>query len=321
MTSGVETWTTPAAQAGWRLDKAVAARPSVGARRRARDVVESGKVTVDGTPCTDPGRPLAAGNSVTIAWNRPGTGRAQQLARASVTASGITILHEDAWLLAVDKPPGVLTDSATRAQTRAGDTVTDRLRSYLRPQGRTPRAAHRIDGDTSGVVLFAKDDETYHALRAQFDARTPERVYLAVLDGCPSPRAGTWSDWMVWDSERLLQTLGDADATGAVLAEAHYRVTAQLPAHRSAVEVRLVTGRRNQIRLHAALRGHPLTGERQYLPAGHVPRAASIGRQALHALRLGFDHPQTQERVTIESPLPRDLQRLLQGGNLRPRRR
>ena len=309
--SGDETWATSVEQAGWRLDKAVAARKSVGARRKARDVVESGKTSVNGRPCSDPGHLLAAGDTVTIAWNRPGTGRAHRLARVAVTAAGVTILHEDSWLLVVDKPPGLLTDTASRKQQRERDSVTDRLRKYLRPQGRAPFAAHRIDRDTSGAVLFAKDEGTYGRLRAQFHARTPERVYLAIVDGRPAPRAGMWSDWMAWDTRRLLQLEAGPDTPGAVLAEAHYSVTSELSAGRSVVEVRLVSGRRNQIRLHAMLRGHPLVGERLYLPPGYTPRPADITRHALHAHRLAFDHPSTGARIAIESPVPPDLQRLL----------
>jgi 23S rRNA pseudouridine1911/1915/1917 synthase len=309
--NGDETWTTPAEQAAWRLDKAVAARPSVGARRKARDVVESGKASVNGQPCADVGRTLAEGDVVTIAWNRPGTGRAHRLARVAVTSVGVSILFEDAWLVAVDKPAGLLTDAATRSQERDRDTVTDRLRRYLRPQGKTPFAAHRIDRDTSGVVLFAKDEATFAALRGQFYARTPERVYLAVVDGRPTPRAGLWSDWMAWDEERLLQLPAGSETPGAVLAQAHYRVTSDLSGGRSVVEVRLVTGRRNQIRVHAMLRGHPLVGERQYLPQGAAGRSAGLARNALHAHRLTFDHPATGARITVESPVPPDLSALM----------
>lgn len=307
MPSGDEIFSNPAAQAGWRLDRALAARESVGARRRAREVVESGKVSVDGAPCADPGRPLAPGATVTIAWNRPGTGRAHRRARVAVAAAGVAILYEDAHLLAVDKPPGLLTDSATRGQRREADTVTDRLRSYLRPQGKTPFAAHRIDRDTSGVVLFAKDRATFEALRGQFHARTPERVYLAVLDGRPSPDEGAWSDWMAWDAQRLEQVPANASVPGAVLAEARYRVRSELADGRTVVEVRLVTGRRNQIRVHAMLRGHPLAGERRYLPPDHTQRRAEPPRHALHAWRLVFDHPVTGERISVESPVPPDL--------------
>ena len=118
---------------------------------------------------------------------------------------------------------------------------------------------------------------------------------------------------MSWDSERLVQRPAGPDTPGAVLAQAHYRVTSEFALGHSAVEVRLVTGRRNQIRLHAMLRGFPLVGERKYLAPGSEPRAGGIARHALHACRLAFDHPATGERITVESPVPPDLQRLLRG--------
>ncbi len=309
--SGTETWATPAEQAGWRLDKAVAARASVGARRKARTVVESGKVSVGGEECRDAGRPVAPGDVVSIDWNRPGTGGARRAPQPSLRVAGMPILHEDTWLLVVDKPAGLLTDAASRKQERERDTVTDRLRPYLQRQKRAPFAAHRIDRDTSGAVLFAKDEGTFERLRAQFHARTPERVYLAIVEGVPTPREGLWADWMAWDAERRVQRAVDEHTPGGVLAEAHYRVTAELPGGRSALEVRLVSGRRNQIRLHAMLRGIPLVGERLYVPPGRPRKSADIARHALHARSLAFDHPSTGARITIESPVPHDIRRLM----------
>lgn len=309
--SADESWETPPEQAGWRLDKAVAARESVGARRRARTVVESGKVSVDGSECCDAGRLLAAGEVVSISWNRPGTSRPKSVGGTAAVVAGLRILHEDSAVIVVDKPPGLLTDSATRRQELDRDTVTKRLQPYLQRQGRTPRAAHRIDRDTSGAVLFAKDERSFERLRSQFHARTPERVYVAVLDGVPTPPEGLWSDWMAWDALKRRQRPASRDEPDAVLAEAYFRVTAELPRGRTVVEVRLVSGRRNQIRLHAMLRGHPLVGERLYLPQGWPRRAPEVARHALHAHRLAFDHPNTGERIRVESPLPADIRRLL----------
>src|SRR5688572_25065249 len=119
--SGEERWSIPEEQAGWRLDKVLAARPSVTSRSRAREVVESGKVTIDGRKCTDPAAKLAPGADVVLAWNLAGTGRAQRIARATVAEAGLGILHEDEWLIAVDKPPGLLTDAATNEQRRERD--------------------------------------------------------------------------------------------------------------------------------------------------------------------------------------------------------
>jgi len=136
-------------------------------------------------------------------------------------------------------------------------------------------------------------------------------VYLAIVEGVPEPREGTWEDWMAWDARKRVQRLAAEGDEGAVLAQAHYRVTAELPKGRAALEVRLVSGRRNQIRLHAMLRGYPLVGERLYVPEGLPRRSHDIARHALHAHRLAFDHPNSGQRITVESPIPVDLQRLL----------
>lgn len=227
-----------------------------------------------------------------------------------MASAGVRILLEDEWLIAVDKPAGLLTDSASRKQTRNEDTLTDRLGRYLAPQGTRALPAHRIDRGTSGVVLFAKDDRTWDALREQFRARSPERVYLAVLEGVPHPAEGTWSDWMVWDREHLVQRLAEPTEPGAVLAEAHYAVTHRLSGGRTVVEVRLVSGRRNQIRLHAQLRGHSIVGDDKYGPPGRKRGRRGHTRHALHALRLGFGHPDDGRRVVVEAPLPPDLAQL-----------
>jgi 23S rRNA pseudouridine1911/1915/1917 synthase len=274
-------------------------------------MVESGKVSVDGTECRDPARTLAAGADLVIAWNRPGTGRAQRAAMASVAEAGLAILREDPWYIAVDKPPGLLTDAATREQRRERDTVVHRLRTYLAPQGKRPFPAHRIDRDTSGAVLLAKDERTHAALRAQFHAHLPTRVYLAVLQGVPATPAGTWEDWMAWDDALLIQRQVAPESRGAVLATASWTLVKELPAGLSLVEVRLGTGRRNQIRLHAMLRGMPLLGERMYLPERFERRGPRIERHALHAWKLGFTHPVDRSAVQLEAPVPADLRAVI----------
>lgn len=306
-----ETWTNPVEQAGWRLDRVVAGRETVGSRRRAREAVESGKVSLQGAVCTDLARVVPAGAALELSWNQPGTGRAQRAAVASVVEAGLGILYEDAWLIAVDKPPGLLTDAATQEQRRERDTVVHRLKKYLAPQGKRAFPAHRIDRDTSGAVLLAKDERTHAALRAQFHAHTPERVYLAILQGIPSTSTGTWSDWMAWDNALLIQRVASPGAPGSVLAEAHWSLRREIPGGMALVEVRLVSGRRNQIRLHAMLRGLPLVGERMYLPERFERRGPRMERHALHAWKLAFEHPARRERVALECAVPADLRRMI----------
>ncbi len=302
--------TVPPDQAGSRLDRLLTAIERVGSRSRARELLASGKVTVDGKKASgsDGGNALAAGQVVEIAWNKPGTGRDQVRARVSIEEANLAILYEDEHILCVDKPPGLLTDAATEEQRRERDTVVARLKRYLKPQGAQPLVGHRIDRDTSGVIAFAKHERAHERLRAQFHARTPERVYWAILQGVPQPRTGTWVDDMVWDDQLLAQRPAThPDEHGVVRASAHYEVQQVWAAGLSQVEVRLVTGRRNQIRLHAMLRRFPLLGERLYTGENHRAIGPRAERHALHARRLGFEHPITGDRVLVESPLPPDL--------------
>lgn len=299
---------------GIRLDRLLAGMERVGSRNRARELLESGKVTVDGRKVGpgEGGAPVPVGAVVEIAWNKPGTGRDQVRARQSIAEAGLVILYEDDHVLCVDKPPGLLTDAATEEQRRERDTVTARLRRYLKPQGTQPFVGHRIDRDTSGVVAFAKHEKAWERLRAQFHERTPERVYWALLQGAPQPRSGTWVDDMVWDDELLAQRPAvRADEHGVVRASAHYATQQIWASGVSQVEVRLVTGRRNQIRLHAMLRGYPLIGERLYTGPEHVIVGPRSERHALHARRLGFTHPMTGKPLVVESPLPPDMVALL----------
>jgi 23S rRNA pseudouridine1911/1915/1917 synthase len=170
---------------------------------------------------------------------------------------------------------------------------------------------HRIDRDTSGLVLFAKNEPAQLALKRQFERRTAQRTYLAVLEGRLAPLEGTWQDKLVWDKAHLRQRRAtEDDEQVAKEAAASYRVIEQLEAA-AVVEIRLVTGKRNQIRVQAALRRHPLVGERIYRTGDRPSPAPGFDRQALHASRLAFRHPRTGTLVQFEAPLPDDLRRLI----------
>lgn len=296
-------------EADQRLDQVLAALERVGSRNRARRVLESGKVSVDGQPVglDDAGRRLAAGAVVRIDWDRPGSSLAAVRGRRRIAEAGLEILYEDEHVLAIDKPAGLLTDTASVQQARERDSVRKRLTPWLRARGQRPWIVHRIDRDTTGVVLVARTEPAAEHLRRQFRARAPERVYLAVVEGVPRGREGVWEDPMVWDAARRIQRRSDEE--GAFLARARWSLREAF-AGAALIEVRLETGRRNQIRLQAQLRGHPLVGERLYRPEGQ-PDRSRFPRQALHALRLGVVHPATGRPLTVEAPIPDDLRRLL----------
>ncbi|MFH1463203.1 MAG: RluA family pseudouridine synthase [Pseudomonadota bacterium] len=312
--SGTRLVVSPA-QGGERLDRVVVDMEGVGSRRRAREAIATGKLTVDGRVASaeEAGQPVAAGAVLELDWARPGTGRAKHQAREGLETSGLKVIFEDPFVLVLDKPAGLLTDTATKRQSMDRDSLRARVQRYLKAQGDHGFIVHRLDRDTSGVVLVARTSAAEADLRRQFRGHRPERVYHAVLSGVPRPLSGRWADWMAWDATHNIQRQTPPEAEGAVLAEADYRVLDRFGDFASLVEVRLHTGRRNQIRLHATLRGHPLLGEVLYLPEGHKPPVRpQIKRQALHAAALGFLHPVERKPVRFEAPYPDDLRQLLE---------
>lgn len=302
------------ASAGVRLDKFLASLQSVGSRKRAREAIASGKVEVDGrrVGARDGSLELSPGTRVEIAWNRPGTSRTTTRGRREVEQHGIGIVHEDADVVVIDKPPGLLTDAATHQQRKL-PTVRSILGAWLRPQGDDAFIVHRIDRDTSGLVVVARHEGAADHLSRAFRAHRPLRVYWLLVHGVPEHAEGEWADPMRWDPERNLQVSAPPGTPGTVVARARYRVVERFGERASALEVRLQTGRRNQIRLHCQLAGIPLLGERQYVQprtSGHRS-VVDAPRQALHAKRLGFLHPRDGHPRSFECPIPPDLQGVL----------
>jgi 23S rRNA pseudouridine1911/1915/1917 synthase len=308
VSGGIERFVVSAEGAGQRLDRILTARASVGSRRRAAEVVDTGKVWIDGR-CVlseEKGLPVPEGASVEIQWNRPGSGAERKKGERGLAHAGLRILHDDGDMIAIDKPPGLLTDTADAVQAKERDSVKKRLAAFLRPRGLEPIVCHRIDRDTSGVVLFACHPRAGEALREQFATHQPERIYWCAVRGVPEPRTGVWEDPMVWDRSQLLQKIVAPHVSGAVVASARYE-TLYAGAEASIVQVQLNTGRRNQIRVHAMGRGYPLLGERLYTTRSSRPLTWEPPRQALHAWKVTVVHPTRGHRVTFESELPPDL--------------
>lgn len=297
-------------QAGTRLDKVLTALPGVGSREQARRALRTGKVWLDGkvADMAAGGQPAVANCAIEIRWNQPGTSVKRAAGREAMAQADISVVHEDAHLLVVNKPAGLLTDAATRQQTRTRDTLRKRVRAWVGSYDVWP--AHRIDRDTSGVIAFAKTPEARQSLHDQWVARTPLRAYLVVVEGRVPNDTGHLAHWMRWDRRGRVQRITPPEADEAVLAECDYRVTQRFGPVATQLEVRLVSGRRNQIRLQWMRAGHALVGETQY----RLPRtrpAVNFARQALHARRLGFEHPDGSGEVQFEAPLPDDLKKLL----------
>jgi len=255
-------WTLAAADAGVRLDKFLAAPERLASRARAMTAIEKGKVFLNGAEATpaDAAARLAPGDRVRVWMDRPGSARARPRPQQ---VGEVTIVYEDEALLVVNKPPGLLAVPLERKAN--APSVFDRLEDHFRSRGkRKPLVVHRIDRDTSGLVVFAKTIRAQEALKEQFKRREPERVYRAVVYGRPSPAQGIWRDHLVWDSKALIQKETHPNDPRASEAISEYRVVEAF-ADASLIEVKLRTGRRNQIRIQARLRGHTLIGEKRYV--------------------------------------------------------
>jgi 23S rRNA pseudouridine1911/1915/1917 synthase len=304
-TSGRQ-WTVTSEEQGLRLDRFLATADRLESRSRVRAALERGQVFLNDAEASvrEAGTRLVSGDTVRIWRDRPGSSRR----KAGFEASGLHILYEDETLLVVNKPAGLLAVPLGRGPSQSAYSA---LIGHLGTRGRrTPFVVHRIDRDTSGIVVFAKTASAQQAIKDQFARREPERVYRAVVHGTPRPARGRWRDRLAWDAKALRQTVADAWDPKGVEAISDYQVL-ETYGDASLIEVRLSTGKRNQIRIQAAVRGHALVGERQYADGRSKTKGPAHSRQALHAYRLSFAHPIDGRRLKFEAPLPDDLNDLL----------
>jgi 23S rRNA pseudouridine1911/1915/1917 synthase len=309
-------WLVSESETGTRLDKWLAMPGRLGSRSRALAAIERGKVFVDEVEqvSSDAGRRLQAGEKIRLWIDRPGSSRQRYSERKT---SGLHLLYEDSSLLVINKPAGLLTVPLPSQPTEP--SLYDQVRNHLRSHGKLqPLIVHRIDRDTSGIVVFTKTAGAQQKLKAQFEQRSANRIYLAVVHGHPDSESGVWRDLLAWDQEELRQrpVTGRHDrasgrAKEAKEAVAHYRILERLQAA-TLIEVRLVTGKRHQIRIQAGLRGYPLVGEKIYTFEFPAERRIRFDRQALHAHRLSFQHPIDRRPLNFETAPPADFQALTQ---------
>jgi 23S rRNA pseudouridine1911/1915/1917 synthase len=306
--------TLPPEDAGLRIDKALAARLPELSRARIQALIGEGRVSFAGRPVADPAARAAAGDySLEIPPPRPADPQPETLPLA--------VLYEDAQLIVIDKPAGMAMHPAPGSeQGTLVNALLHHCGSSLSGVGGVarPGIVHRIDKDTSGVVVAAKTDAAHRALSALFAAHDIERVYIALTRGAPRPERGA-IDAAIARSSHDRKKMAVV-RSGGRRAVTHYVVERLFgPAEKplaARVACRLETGRTHQIRVHLASKGAPCLGDPLYgagAPAEPVRRAiseAGLERQALHAAVLGFRHPTTGEPLRFESAPPRDMARL-----------
>jgi 23S rRNA pseudouridine1911/1915/1917 synthase len=281
---------------GERLDVALGRHPDVGSRAAAVKLIDAGAVTVDGRSRQK--RHLLTGREV-IQVTPPAPPAPDERGADEVE---FDIAYEDPHLLVIDKPAGLVVhpsaghDSGTLAQALAGKAAGG-------AEDWRPGIVHRLDKDTSGLLVVAKSDAIHRALQDAIRERTVRREYLALVDGRPDARTGTIDAPVGRD--RRDRTLHSVQTDKPKPAVTHFEIEEPLP-RTSLLRVRLETGRTHQIRVHLAAIGHPVVGDEAY-GGGESGRRIHLSRQFLHSATLVFIHPETGAKIACESKLPVDL--------------
>jgi 23S rRNA pseudouridine1911/1915/1917 synthase len=289
---GSHTFVIGADDSGVRLDLALGRRAEMGSRTRVAGLILSGAVTVDGIQRAK-SHLLSEGETVVVTLpDEP----AVDLVPESLD---IPVLYEDEWLLVVDKPAGM---AVHPSHGHSSGTLVHGLLGHglAGGEGFRPGVVHRLDKDTTGLLVVAKSDEVHRRLVAMMRRRAVDRRYVALVHGNFAVESGTIEAPVGRDPvRRKSMTVGGLAAREA---RTHFRVLERLDDF-TLVEVRLETGRTHQVRVHFLAIGHPVAGDPTYARRDVL----GLGRQFLHSYRLSFTHPMTGEELRIEAPLPADL--------------
>ena len=280
-----------------RLDLLLVRRHPGLSRRKAREVIEKGQVSVEGERVREAGREVAEDAALVFDPNRPALPRAR---------CALPVLYEDEHVIVVDKPAGLLTVPSAPG-LHDEDTALRRVQDYahrLKPRGGFAERVHRLDRDTSGAIAFALSPEARGGLILSFRDHRIERAYVAVVCGEPREERGVVDLPLreEWTAGRKGVARGGEPSRPALT---RWRVRERF-AGAALLEVTLETGRQHQIRVHLAHVGLPVLGDPVYGRPSALAR-----RPLLHALRLSFAHPISGERVAVESPLPDDVSRAI----------
>ncbi|MEA1960862.1 MAG: RluA family pseudouridine synthase [Bacillota bacterium] len=262
-------------------------------RNNIKSILSHRQVRVDGQVVTRHDHPLQKGQAVTVDWS---------IVRDEGQTKGVKILYEDADIIVVDKPAGLLSIASDKEkQFTAYHYLTD----YVRAKNPEDRVfiVHRLDRDTSGVMLFAKNEKIKHELQDAWKEMVTDRAYVAVVEGRVEKQEGTIKSWLKETKTKMMYSSSIAE--DGLEAVTDYKVL-QTSSQYSLLELRLKTGRKNQIRVHMKDIGHSIIGDKKYGATTNP-----IGRLGLHAHILAFRHPVTGELMTYETEVPKRFSRLV----------
>jgi len=325
-------FSVPAGARGQRLDQFLVAQLNSVSRSRVQLLIEQGGVTIDGEP-GKPSRKLRGGEQISV----HGEPHPAPL-KARPEPIPLEVVYEDADIAVINKPAGMMVHAGSGAtdDARQGGTLVNALLYRFQKLSSTggelrPGIVHRLDKDTSGLIVVAKNDRAHAALGKLFSSRRVKKTYIALVHGSVARNKGTITAAVSRDPVRRtrMTTQPNQNARSAV---SHYQVVRRLTTrfgNFTLLEVRIETGRTHQIRVHLASIGHPVAGDTLYGAAGQLKdqraaQAASrsaranadqeslrLGRNFLHAARIEFAHPVTGKPLALEAPLPQELTQFL----------
>src|SRR5438270_2089516 len=297
------------AHAGWRLDRALADAVPTLSRERLKALIRSGAVELGGSPVRDPAVKVRGGEAFQVAVPEP------RSAHNEPQDIPLKIMFEDEHLLVVDKPAGLVVHPAAG---NIDGTLVNALLHHCGPSlsgiggVARPGIVHRIDKDTSGLLVVAKTDVAHERLAKQFAAHSIDRRYLAIVNGVPKASGGT-IDAPLARSSTNRKKIAIVEGTRGKRSVTHWRRLDVLN-DAALVECRLETGRTHQVRVHMASIGHPLLGDPVYGRSSKshakILKELQFNRQALHGAELGFSHPVTKHKLSFSSAMPPDMQEL-----------
>ena len=295
--------------AGWRLDRALAASAADLSRERLKALIAAGQVALAGVPVRDPSAKVSADEIYAIVVPAPSP------AYNEAQAIELAVVHEDDHLIVIDKPAGLVVHPAAG---NPNGTLVNALLHHCAGQLSgiggiaRPGIVHRIDKDTSGLMVAAKTDVAHEGLSVQFAQHSIDRRYRAIVSGLPGAAGGT-VEAALGRSPYDRKKIAVVESARGKHAVTHWKTVKPLRGA-TLVECRLETGRTHQVRVHMASLGHPLLGDPVYgrMRPEHRALLTRLGfrRQALHAAGLGFIHPVSKENLSFASNLPRDMQEL-----------
>lgn len=252
-----------------------------------RSWLKDGRITVDGEVVRVGSTPVRKGQTVVLG------------AKSRVIGGNIRIIYEDKHFVIIDKPEGMLSVSTAFEKKETAHAL---LKEKYRPQ--RVHVVHRLDQDTSGVMLFALTEEARDQMKKLFEKHEIERAYTAIVEGVMEQEKGIWECYLYEDGNYVVHPTDDEE--NGELAITHYAVKGRNRRH-TQLELKLETGKKNQIRVHCQMAGHPIVGDKKY-----GAKSSHSKRLCLHAHLLAFVHPVTHKKVRFESPLPETFDRIIE---------